>query len=212
MNAPNPEPTGGISAPCLTARLRKAMVYASCLHAGQTRKVPHRPTIGHLLGVASLVLQNGGDEDQAIAALLHDAIEDAGGSITLGAIEKKFGARVERIVESCTDSFRSPKPPWRERKEKYIAHLRDAPPEARLVSAADKLYNAREILFDYRALGESLWPRFHGGKEGTLWYYRELVKAFRAAGGNPLVDELDRVVTELENLAGVMAKAAERAP
>jgi (p)ppGpp synthase/HD superfamily hydrolase len=185
----------------LTARFRKAMVYAACLHAGQTRKRTDRPYIGHLLGVTALVLENGGDEDEAIAALLHDAVEDQGGVITLEAIRRKFGERVAKIVEGCTDSFTTPKPPWRERKESYLAKLRKAPPDVRLVSAADKLNNAREILRDFRTEGEAIWSRFNGGKDGTLWYYSELVHIFCAAGTSPLVDELGRVVAELERLA-----------
>ncbi len=177
------------------------MVYASCLHAGQTRKRTDRPYIGHLLGVTALVLENGGGEDEAIAALLHDAVEDQGGVITLEAIRHKFGERVAKIVEGCTDSFTVPKAPWRERKENYLAKLRKAPPDVRLVSAADKLNNAREILRDYRTEGETIWARFNGGKDGTLWYYSELVRIFRAAGTSPLVDELGRVVAELERLA-----------
>jgi GTP pyrophosphokinase len=144
------------------------MVYAACLHAGQTRKRTDRPYIGHLLGVTALVLENGGDEDEAIAALLHDAVEDQGGVITLEAIRRKFGDRVARIVEGCTDSFTTPKPPWRQRKEDYLARLRTALPDVRLVSAADKLNNAREILRDYRTEGEAVWARFNGGKDGTL--------------------------------------------
>jgi GTP pyrophosphokinase len=177
------------------------MVYAACLHAGQTRKRTDRPYIGHLLGVTALVLENGGDEDEAIAALLHDAVEDQGGVITLEAIRRKFGERVARIVEGCTDSFTTPKAPWRERKEDYLARLRNAPLDVRLVSAADKLNNVREILRDYRVEGEALWARFNGGKDGTLWYYRELVRIFRSRETNPLVDELSRVFTELERLA-----------
>ena len=185
----------------LTARFRKAMVFAACLHAGQTRKRTDRPYIGHLLGVTSLVLENGGDEDEAIAALLHDAVEDQGGVITLEAIRRKFGERVARIVEGCTDSFTAPKRPWRERKEDYLSRLRNAPPDVRLVSAADKLNNVREILRDYRVEGEPIWARFNGGKDGTLWYYRELVTVFRSAGTNPLVEEFSRVFAELECLA-----------
>lgn len=177
------------------------MVYAACLHAGQTRKRTDRPYIGHLLGVTALVLENGGDEDEAIAALLHDAVEDQGGVITLEAIRRRFGERVAKIVEGCTDSFTTPKPPWRERKEDYLEKLRKAPPDVRLVSAADKLNNAREILRDYRAEGDAVWARFNGGKDGTLWYYRELAAIFRSAGTSPLVDELSRVVAELDRLA-----------
>ena len=185
----------------LTPRFVKAVGYAARLHATQKRKGRERPYIAHLLGVASLVLEHGGDEDTALPALLHDAVEDQGGRPRLDEIRRKFGSRVARIVESCTDAYTVPKPPWLRRKKKYLAKLPRASAEGRLVSAADKLHNAREILADYRLLGNALWERFKGGKDGTLWYYRALVKAFRAAGSTPLVEELDRVVTELERLA-----------
>ena len=193
----------------LTERFEEALQYATRLHAGQERKKTGRPYIGHLLGVTSLVLQNGGDEEQAIAALLHDAVEDQGGRPRLEEIHAKYGERVARIVEGCTDSFEqdpTQKPPWRERKEEYVARVRHEPADVLLVSAADKLYNVREILLDYRAHGETVWERFKGKREGTLWYYRALVEAFRAASLPAalaqIVDELDRAVTELEGLAG----------
>jgi len=185
----------------LTTRFTRAVAYAARLHAQQKRKGTERPYIAHLLGVASIVLAHGGDEDTAIAALLHDAVEDQGGQPRLAEIRRKFGVRVARIVDGCTDAYTDPKPPWRPRKERYIAHLAEAPAQERLVSAADKLHNAREILADYRRIGDALWSRFQGGKEGTLWYYRALLEALRQAGTSPLVEELERVVTELERLA-----------
>ncbi|MGH9773989.1 MAG: HD domain-containing protein [Candidatus Acidiferrales bacterium] len=186
----------------LGPRFRKAMVYSACLHSRQARRGTDRPYIGHLLGVAAIVLQYGGDEDQAIAALLHDAVEDQGGRATLDAIRRRFGERVAKIVEGCTDAFETPKPPWLERKKKYIENVRHEPAEVRLVSAADKLYNVREIIQDYRVHGEAVWQRFQGGREGSLRYYRELVHAFREAESNELVEELDRAVSELHQLAG----------
>jgi GTP pyrophosphokinase len=185
----------------LSARFEEALIFAARLHAGQVRKGTSVPYISHLLGVASLVLEQDGDEDEAIAALLHDAAEDQGGKATLDEIRRRFGDRVAEIVEGCTDAFTTPKPPWRERKEAYLAHLPQASAAVRLVSAADKLHNARTILADYRQLGEALWDRFNGGKEGTLWYYRALVETFQASGSFSLVEELDRVVAELERLA-----------
>lgn len=185
----------------LGSRFRQALTYAARLHARQTRKGTARPYIGHLLGVTALVLEHGGDEDAAIAALLHDAVEDQGGRPRLAEIRHKFGRRVARIVEGCTDSFTDPKPPWRQRKEEYLRHIRKASAAVRLVSAADKVHNAREILSDLRAVGKDVWSRFKGGQDGTLWYYRALVNEFRAAGASPIVDELDRVVTDLERLA-----------
>ena len=184
----------------LTARFEEALVFTTQLHTEQQRKGTSVPYIAHLLAVTSLVLENGGNEDEAIAALLHDAIEDQGGAPTRELI-RRFGDTVVAIVDGCTDAEEWPKPPWRMRKEAYIAHLRTASPSVRLVSAADKLHNARAILADYRVLGDSLWPRFHGGKAGTLWYYRSVVDALRETGSTPLIDELDRVVSEIERLA-----------
>jgi (p)ppGpp synthase/HD superfamily hydrolase len=185
----------------LTARFEEALVYAAQLHARQLRKGTTIPYISHLLAVTALVLENGGDEDEAIAALLHDAVEDQGGAGTREEIRRRFGDTVASIVNDCSDTDIIPKPPWRERKERYIAHLREATPSVRLISAADKLHNARAILSDYRQSGESVWHRFNGGKAGTLWYYRAVTDALRARAETPLVDELDRVVTEIEQLA-----------
>ncbi len=181
-------------------RLQEAFTYASDLHADQKKKGTNIPYLSHLLGVASIVLVHEGDEDETIAALLHDAVEDQGGLPTLEEIRKRFGDRVAQIVEGCTDAVAIPKPPWRERKEKYIAHLREADASVRRVSAADKLYNVRSIVEDYRKVGESIWKRFTGKKDGTLWYYRTLAKTFREIYPSPLTDELGRVVSELEKL------------
>jgi (p)ppGpp synthase/HD superfamily hydrolase len=193
------------SKPLLSKRFQKAFVLAHRLHGRQRRKGTQIPYVAHLLGVASIALENGADEDEAIAALLHDAVEDQGGAPTLRKIRRAFGERVAGIVEGCTDAEVIPKPPWRQRKEKYVAHVRTASPSIRLVSASDKLHNARAILSDYRVLGENLWSRFNAGKDGVLWYYRALVDAFRANGSSPLVAELDRVVTEIERLAATHA-------
>jgi GTP pyrophosphokinase len=186
----------------LSRRFEEAMVYAACLHARQKRKGTRVPYVSHLLGVASLVLENGGGEAEAIAALLHDAVEDQGGARTLETIRRRFGNHVAEIVIGCTDADTIPKPPWRERKEAYLKHLRTAPASVRLVSAADKLNNARAILADYRTCGEKLWKRFNGGREGTLWYYRALLNIFNKKGPRRLAGELERTVTELEALAG----------
>jgi (p)ppGpp synthase/HD superfamily hydrolase len=185
----------------LTSRFQEALELAFRLHIDQKRKGTAIPYIAHLLGVASLVLENGAGEDEAIAALLHDAVEDQGGEETRRLIREKFGERVAQIVDGLTDSNITPKPPWRERKESYLAHLRQADAAVRLVSAADKLYNARAILRDYQLRGEQVWERFRGGKEGTLWYYRSLVKVFQSFEPTPLTMELAQVVTELETLA-----------
>ncbi len=192
----------------LSERFEEAFRFAHHLHSKQVRKGSQVPYISHLMAVTSLVLEHGGDEDQAIAALLHDAIEDQGhkyegGVETLKAeIRERFGSRVLEIVEGCTDGEGNEKPPWKERKNNYLAHIAKAPDHIRLVSMADKLHNARSILIDLRTYGESVWSRFTAGKEGSLWYYRQLVKAFRTAGDHPLVDELIRVVQEMERVSG----------
>ena len=147
------------------------------------------------------LISQGKSEDEAIAALLHDAVEDQGGAATREEIRRRFGDSVAQIVDGCTDADVIPKPPWRERKEKYIAHIRASSPSVWLVSAADKLHNARAILADYGVMGEAVWDRFNGGKDGTLWYCRSLVDTFREISGSmPLIEELDRVVSELERL------------
>ena len=186
----------------LTHRFEEALTYAAQLHASQTRKGTSIPYVAHLLSVTALVLEDGGSEDEAIAGLLHDAVEDQGGAATREEIRRRFGDEVTRIVDGCTDTDVMPKPPWQARKEVYIAHLHDAPPEVLRVSAADKLHNARAILADLRCHGDTLWTRFSGGRDGTLWYYRALVAAYRQRGASPLVEELDRVVSEIERLAG----------
>ena len=195
----------------LTDRFRRAVVFAAELHDGQVKKGGHNiPYISHLLGVTSLVIESGGDEDMAIAALLHDAVEDQGGRPTLERIRGEYGDRVAHIVEGCTDSDIEPKPPWLERKKAYVGHVRDhANSEVTLVSTADKLHNVRAILADFRELGDPVFERFRGRKDGTLWYYRAMVGAFRDAmlrngltqytrGNQRLLDELEREVSALE--------------
>jgi (p)ppGpp synthase/HD superfamily hydrolase len=183
----------------MTERFDRAFLHASKVHGDQVRKGPDAiPYISHLLAVASLVLDYGGSEDQAIAALLHDAPEDRGGRAQLEEIRAKFGETVARIVDGCTDTYETPKPDWETRKQAYVARLPGEHPDVHLVSAADKLHNARCILQDYRLHGDSLWERFNARRDRILWYYRTLVGIFRAGGTNPLFDELDRVVTALE--------------
>ena len=182
-------------------RFRDALICAAELHADQRRKGGEVPYVSHLLAVASLVLEHGGDEDQAIAALLHDAVEDQGGLDTLAEIRNRFGDRVARVVDECTDAYTDPKPPWQERKDAYIASIPAISSGALLVSVADKLHNARTILADYREDGEAVWDRFNGRRRGTLWYYRALVTAYSQRGPSPLLAELDRTVGEIERLA-----------
>ena len=184
----------------LGPRFRKAFTFAADKHSGQARKASTIPYIAHLMGVASLVLEAGGDEDLAIAALLHDVVEDCGGAPMLKEVRRRFGARVARVVDGCTDADTYPKPPWRERKEKYIARLKKENADTRLVSAADKLNNVRSILSDYRAIGESVWSRFNGGREGTLWYYRTLRDEFLHHKPNRITRDFDLAVNDLELL------------
>lgn len=184
--------------PSLSKRFDEAFQFASEVHRDQTRKGTGVPYLTHLMAVAALVGEHGGDEEQMIAALLHDAMEDQG--VTREELVRRFGARVAGIVEGCTDSTAQPKPPWRQRKEAYVAHLRQAGPETRLVSVADKVHNARSILSDLRTEGPTVWMRFTAGPQEVLWYYRALLEAFRVGWAHPLVDELERVVCEIERL------------
>lgn len=188
--------------PILTKKFDEALAFATDLHRGQIRKGTGVPYVSHLLSVAALVLEHGGTEEQAIAALLHDAVEDQGGKATAIAIRARFGDLVADIVDGCTDTDLSPKPPWRERKEAYLARVIREPAHVRLVSAADKLHNTRTMVTDLRILGPILWTRFNATRDETLWYLRALVEAFRAAGTTPIVEELARTVAELEAVSG----------
>jgi len=190
-------PRGAPRPTTLGPRLQQAFRYAAKWHAGQARKSTTVPYLSHLLAVCSLVLEAGGNEDLAIAALLHDVVEDCGGMPRLREIRKKFGVRVARIVEGCTDTFVEPKPEWIERKRGYLEEVRHADAETRLVSASDKLHNVRTILADYRKDGEGIWVRFNGRKEGTLWYYRALSDEY-ARTPNRITRELEIAVSELE--------------
>lgn len=185
----------------LSPRFSDALTYANRIHADQTRKGSGVPYISHLLAVCALVMEHGGDEDQAIAALLHDAAEDQGGYETLSDIRARFGERVARMVGELSDTFETPKPPWRTRKETYLAHLPHAPADTLLVSLADKVHNARTILADHAQIGEEIWGRFTQGRDGTLWYYRALAEVFQEINPGYLAGELNRIVTELEQYA-----------
>jgi (p)ppGpp synthase/HD superfamily hydrolase len=184
----------------LGRRFEQALLFATRKHAGQHRKGTAVPYVAHLLSVASLVLEAGGDEDLAMAALLHDVVEDCGGAPMLKEIRRRFGKRVAHVVDGCTDTDLDPKPPWRQRKEDYIAHLRTADADTRLVSAADKLHNVRSIVAAYREIGDRVWERFHGKRDGTLWYYRSLLDEFQRKKSSPLIRELERAVIELETV------------
>jgi (p)ppGpp synthase/HD superfamily hydrolase len=195
--------------PVVGKRFRDALVWAAELHEDQARKGGNIPYVGHLLGVSAIVLEHGGNEDQAIAGLLHDALEDQAHKMTPNEIRARFGDQVELLVEACTDGDPEEqrdrnKDRWYKRKEIYIAAIPAKPPGAIIVSMADKLYNARSILEDYRAIGEPLWSRFTTGREGTLWYYTSLIAGFeapaRALGLDRLWGELSRTVAELKLL------------
>lgn len=195
-----PDRTGS---PRLTPTFVEAVAYAADKHATQTRKAGDIPYLGHLLSVAALVIEDGGTEKQAIAALLHDAAEDRGGEATLAEIARKFGADVASIVEECSDTLQTPKPPWRGRKETYIRHLREATDDAVLVSLADKLDNARAILRDFRALGDEVWQRFSvQDPQQHLWYYRSLLEVFRQRTDSWMVGELRDVIDTLAHEIG----------
>jgi (p)ppGpp synthase/HD superfamily hydrolase len=185
--------------PILGPRFERALLLALHKHALQRRKASEVPYFSHIMGVASLVLEAGGDEDLAIAALLHDVVEDCGGRPMLEELRGQFGDRVAGIVEGCTDNLDGTRPSWRERKEPYLRHLEHASDDERLVSAADKLHNLRSILADYRSLANGIWERFQGKRDGTLWYYRSLVAEFRKRP-NRLSEELERVLRQLEAL------------
>ena len=178
----------------LTDRFDEAFTYAHGLHRRQARKGTAIPYVSHLMTVAALVVEHGGDEDQAIAALLHDAAEDQGGAETLEEIRRRFGDPVAAIVADCTDAWTEPKPAWRARKEAYLARLPGKPACSLLVSLADKTHNAEAILFDFRELGDDLWERFNGGAEGTRWYYGSLAAVFAGAMPGRLSDRLRRAV------------------
>jgi (p)ppGpp synthase/HD superfamily hydrolase len=189
----------------LSPKFDEALTLASDLHRAQKRKGANTPCVGHLLSVAGLVLENGGTEAQAIAALLHDAIEDQsesrGGAAALGdEIERRFGKPARRIVEACTDAWVAPKPPWRERKVQYIAHVPRMSKAAALVSLADKVHNSRAIWADVRVYGHTVFDRFTAGRDGTLWYYRRLATAFMKHHRQPLAGELKRAVAEMRRL------------
>jgi GTP pyrophosphokinase len=193
-------PDTGQSAPVpLTPTFVEALTYGFDAHWGHARKGTRIPYMSHLLAVAALVLEDGGNETDAIvAALLHDAVEDSGGAARLTDIRRRFGSDVADIVEACSDTDIIPKPPWRERKEAHLAHLRAAPPRVLRVAAADKLHNLRAILRDYRIHGEALWPRFNASRGDILWYYRQMLALLGTVGSTSLAGELRQTLDELD--------------
>jgi (p)ppGpp synthase/HD superfamily hydrolase len=184
----------------LGERFIDALGYATRAHDGQLRGSDEQPYIAHLLRVTGLVIQDGGSENEAIAALLHDSVEDQGGMARLDDIRERYGEEVAGIVEECTDSFGDPKPPWRERKENYIRNLDTASEGALLVSVADKLDNTRSMLRGYRLRGEQQWSRTGKSVDDVRWYYGTLAERLCALHPGPLADELVRTVAELRRI------------
>ena len=196
----------------LSGKFREALVFAAKAHDGQGRKGTKVPYVAHLLGVTGIVLEHGGDEEQAIAALLHDAVEDQGGVAMRHQIRSRFGEHITAMVDDCTDSDVEPKPPWKERKVAYLAHISRVGDDALLVSLADKVYNARAIVRDLRREGLSVFRRFKGRREGTLWYYGALVEAFEErrpeGAAAELLDELSHAVREMHRTVDAIERGA----
>ena len=182
-----------------SARVEEAFAFAAERHRGQVRKGNGAPYVTHLMAVAACVGEHLGTEDQVIAALLHDAIEDQG--VSADELSARFGDEVARIVVACTDAFTTPKPPWRARKEAYLAHLRDADAGVKLVAVSDKLHNARSVRRDHRVVGAAVWARFSAPVDASLWFYRAVADALARGWSHPLVDELYEEVSALEGLA-----------
>lgn len=196
-----------------TARLTHAVDYARVLHI-ERRKGTGIPYLAHLFGVASLVMGEAGltgfpvTEDMVIAALLHDAVEDHGGAARLEDIRQNFGANVARMVEGLSDTLaadENSKEPWEQRKKAYIERVRQEKDDVRLISAADKLYNARSILEDYRIIGPEIWKRFKRPRDLQIWYFETILAVFKAGGNMRILDELERVVAELKQISAPQA-------
>jgi (p)ppGpp synthase/HD superfamily hydrolase len=186
-----------------------ALAFAAKLHGKQTRKGSDTPYISHLLAVTAIALDHGATEDEAIAAVLHDAVEDQGGQATLEEIRRRFGDQVASIVAACSDTDESPKPPWRERKEAYVARLRTEPYSVRLVVAADKLHNVRDVLRSYRIHGDDLWSHFKGGRDGTIWYYGAVVDALNQAATSD-EKQLNALIQEISDSLSMLKQAVAK--
>jgi (p)ppGpp synthase/HD superfamily hydrolase len=186
-----------------------ALAFAAKLHGKQTRKGSDTPYISHLLAVTAITLDHGATENEAIAAVLHDAVEDQGGQATLEEIRRRFGDQVASIVAACSDTDESPKPPWRERKEAYVARLRTEPYSVRLVVAADKLHNVRDVLRSYRIHGDDLWSHFKGGRDGTIWYYGAVVDALNQAATSD-EKQLNALIQEISDSLSMLKQAVAK--
>jgi (p)ppGpp synthase/HD superfamily hydrolase len=195
----------------LSDRFDGALALAHRVHRTQLRKGSGVPYIAHVIGVASIVLEYGGSEDEAIGALLHDALEDAPSDLAVAELRRiipeQFGAEVLAIVEHCSDTTQHPKPPWRERKQRYIDAAHHTPQSAMIVSASDKLHNLRALLRDHRRDGDDLWSRFNpeAGRTGTLAYHRALAEIYLKRFPSPLTEDLNRALVELEDWVGERA-------
>lgn len=208
MNAAGGDVDVKDSALHFTEKLTRAFDYARHLHI-ERRKGTGIPAMAHLMGVASLVMGEAGladfpvTEDMVVAALLHDAVEDHGGTSRLADIRQNFGPDVARMVEGLSDSLAedpNAKEPWEKRKEAYIDRVRGEPADVRLISVADKLYNARSIVKDYRVIGPEVWRRFNRGRDLQIWYFETILEVFKSAGKSRIVDEFERVVVELKRI------------
>ncbi len=195
----------------LTERFDNALGLASSLHRNQRRKGTDIPYVSHLLAVAAIALEMGADEDQAIAALLHDAVEDQGGPDTLKEIERRFGKRVAAIVDGCSDADTFLKPPWKARKLSYLDGMVEKHHDTLVVSLADKIHNARAILHDLEIHGEAVWARFRGGRDGSLWYYSELVEKFETLLPGHFSRQFAEIVKQLHEVR-VLAPVPEEPP
>jgi (p)ppGpp synthase/HD superfamily hydrolase len=192
----------------LSPRMIEALELAIKLHGHDTRKKCKVPYLAHVLNVCALVIQDGGDEDEAVAALLHDALEDKPEEINEEDINASFGRKVADIVRLCSDTERDfkggEKGPWRERKERYLNEVKQHDPALLRVTVADKIDNARAIIFDHKHVGDAIWTHFKAGKEDQIWYYSEAMRVYREVGfSGPLLEELDALVEELKLIAGV---------
>lgn len=189
-----------LESPAYSPRVDEALNLAACGFRHRRRKGTDIPYLSHLLQVAVHVMEGGGDEDQCIAALLHDYLEDVEGA-TVAELERRFGFRVARVVERLSDTDVHPKPPWRPRKERHIASLRGAPPDVRLVAAADKLHNVESLCRDVEREGSRTFERFRGGREGTLWYHRQMCEVLGEGWHHPIMDRLRAAVRRLQALS-----------
>lgn len=181
----------------LTQKFESALIYATRLHANQRRKVGDIPYVAHLLAVAALVLDDGGSENEAIAALLHDAVEDQGGLSTRMTIRREFGEEVVAIVDGCTEFCGTPKPPWAERKARYIEQIRMGSASVRRVSLADKLHNIRSLVMAWETQGEAVWQHFNAGRANILAFYQALLQVYQQADAGPMAAELERWIQVL---------------